>query len=148
LEYPALLESERIEISAYSWGSVVAEKFEACVKLSDLNSRMKDFHDIHFLLNNHDFAGKELRGSILATFRNRGTDLSNAAYIFSEAFYSHPDKQKQWSAFLRTLHQQTLMQFSEIVMEIKMFLSPIIESILAESDFNGKWNAQEGRRIL
>jgi len=143
LEYPVLLESERIELSAYSWDSVVAEKFEACVKLSDLNSRMKDFHDMHFLLNNHDFVGKELRGSILATFQNRRTDISNAAYIFSEAFYSHPDKQKQWTAFLRTIRQPAQMQFSEVVLEIEIFLSPVIESILADSDFNGKWNSQE-----
>jgi len=147
LEYPVLLESEKIEISAYSWDSVVAEKFEACVKLSDLNSRMKDFHDIHFLLNNHDFAGKDLCNSIVATFRNRRTDLANAAYIFSETFYSHPDKQRQWSAFLRAFHQQTSMQFSEVLLEIKTFLSSIIESILAETDFNGKWKAQEGRWI-
>ncbi|MCI0692495.1 nucleotidyl transferase AbiEii/AbiGii toxin family protein [candidate division KSB1 bacterium] len=148
LEYPVLLEPERIEISAYSWDSVVAEKFEACVKLSDLNSRMKDFHDIHFLLNNHNFAGKELRTSILATFQNRRTDLSNAAHIFSETFYSHPDKQKQWSAFLRTIHQPASMQFSEVVQVIKTFLSPVIEAILAKTDFNDKWKTQEGRWIL
>jgi len=98
---------------------------------------------MHFLLNNHDFVGKELRGSILATFQNRRTDLSNAAHIFSEAFYNHPDKQKQWTAFLRTIRQQTQMRFSVLVLEIKIFLSPVIESILDGSDFNGKWNSEE-----
>jgi len=34
--FPVLIEEEVIEISAYSWESVIAEKFEAIVKLSDL----------------------------------------------------------------------------------------------------------------
>lgn len=142
LEYPVLLESEKILISSYSWDSVVAEKFEACVKLSDLSSRMKDFYDLSFLLSHQDFIGSELRGAIAATFQNRRTDLADAAYLFSEAFYNLPDKQKQWSAFLRGIHHSTPAKFPEIVLEIKEFLSPLVASILTESDFKHKWNTQ------
>ena len=46
--FPVLLEDEEIEISAYSWESVIAEKFEAIVSLSEFNSRLKDFYDINF----------------------------------------------------------------------------------------------------
>lgn len=141
-EYPVLLESERIVLSAYSWDSVVAEKFEVCVKLSDLNSRMKDFYDLSFLLSNQDFIGNELRGAIAATFQNRRTDLADAAYIFSEAFYNLPDKQKQWLAFLHNIPDQPQIKFSGVVLEIKGFISPLVASILAESDFKRRWNSR------
>jgi hypothetical protein len=54
------MEEEAIEISAYNWESVIAEKFEAIVKFSDFNSRLKDFYDIFFLQRNKSFVGKFL----------------------------------------------------------------------------------------
>lgn len=71
-EYPCLIEEESFEVNGYSWESVIAEKFEAIVKLSDLNSRMKDFYDIFFLMQNHDFDGSSLKEAISKTFVNRG----------------------------------------------------------------------------
>jgi hypothetical protein len=52
MHYPVLLDDSVIpNIMCYSIDSVVAEKFEAMVKLSDLNSRMKDFFDVFGLLS-------------------------------------------------------------------------------------------------
>jgi Nucleotidyl transferase AbiEii toxin, Type IV TA system len=45
LEYPTLLKFPAPKLHAYSKESVVAEKFEAMVKLGMANSRMKDFYD-------------------------------------------------------------------------------------------------------
>lgn len=147
LEYPVLLGSGIIALSAYSWDSVIAEKFEAIVKLSDLNSRMKDFYDIHFLLTHHDFAGKELQGSLMTTFRNRQTDFAEAEHIFSESFYNNPDKPKQWTAFLRTIHQQAVAPFSEIVLTLETFLTPIIAANMAGLDFKENWKANARRWV-
>ena len=38
---------------AYPLSTVIAEKFEAMVALADINSRMKDFWDVVYLLENH-----------------------------------------------------------------------------------------------
>jgi len=142
-EYPALLKSESIKIAAYSWDSVVAEKFEACVKLSDLNSRMKDFFDLHFLLAHHHFSGKILQESLRATFQNRDTDIGEAAHIFSEDFFNEPNKQKQWSAFLRTNRLLAPLTFPEVVLAIKDFLFPATHALIYNTTFNKKWNAQK-----
>lgn len=143
LEYPVLLDAESINLAAYSWDSVVAEKFEACVKLSDLNSRMKDFFDIHFLLSRHDFEGNTLRSSLLTTFRNRTTNISDAAHIFSEEFYKDADKQRQWMAFLRTIQLPRFLTFAETVLEIKTFLAPVIHSLISEAAYDGVWNVEK-----
>ena len=44
--YPSILEYPVPELLAYNRETVIAEKFEAMVKLGELNSRMKDFFDI------------------------------------------------------------------------------------------------------
>ena len=49
LEYPTLLKFAVPKLHAYSKESVVAEKFEAMVKLGMANSRMKDFYDLWVL---------------------------------------------------------------------------------------------------
>jgi hypothetical protein len=49
LEYPMLLKFAVPKLHAYSKESVVAEKFEAMVKLGVANSRMKDFYDLWVL---------------------------------------------------------------------------------------------------
>jgi len=43
---PTILDLPAPELIAYSKESVIAEKFEAMIKLGSLNSRMKDFYDI------------------------------------------------------------------------------------------------------
>ena len=60
MDYPTLLGTEIVKVLAYSKESIVSEKFEAIVKLTTFNTRMKDFHDISFLANEFDFTGSEL----------------------------------------------------------------------------------------
>ncbi|MEY4815022.1 MAG: hypothetical protein RLZZ162_2095, partial [Verrucomicrobiota bacterium] len=56
------------QIRTYPVHTVVAEKFEAMVKLGIANTRMKDFHDIWFLAQRFEFDGPTLRKAIDATF--------------------------------------------------------------------------------
>ena len=43
VRYPAVLDFPAPELKGYTMESIIAEKFQAMVKLGDLNSRMKDF---------------------------------------------------------------------------------------------------------
>ncbi len=117
-EFPSLLDDKDFAIQAYSWESVIAEKFEAIVKLGDVNSRMKDFYDIWFLLANHEFEQEILNEAITATFKHRKTNLGDAWYIFKASFYNDPDKEKMWAAFFRKNGMIKTRSFSEIVLEI------------------------------
>ena len=78
---------------------MVAEKFEALVRLDFQNSRMKDFFDLDFLLAQALPDREELEEAIAATFRRRGTDLPDTEPAgLSDAFVE--DKQVMWEAFL------------------------------------------------
>ena len=102
MNYPVILETENPEVYAYSVESVIAEKFEAMIKLAQLNSRMKDFYDIYTLSERFDFDGRILYETVLVTFQKRGTTYEKGASVFDENFSTLDNKQKQWAAFLKT----------------------------------------------
>ncbi len=58
-ELPTLLGSPAPQLLCYSRESAIAEKFEAMVKLGELNSRMKDFYDIWLLSRQFEFSGQK-----------------------------------------------------------------------------------------
>jgi predicted nucleotidyltransferase component of viral defense system len=68
LEYPTLLKFAVPKLHAYSKESVVAEKFEATVKLGMANSRMKDFYDLWVLARRFEFESGILAAASQATF--------------------------------------------------------------------------------
>lgn len=138
--YPTLLSDETITLFAYSWYSVIAEKMEAIVSLSELSSRMKDYYDIYYLQNRFNLDGARLRMAIVETFERRGTDISESDYIFSENFAGSKDKQKQWAAFLRKNNLKAPEKFSLIIDRLKTFLMPVATSIIQQEPFNRTWN--------
>lgn len=99
--FPSLMGGEGPVLRSYSRELVIAEKFEAMVKLGEANSRMKDFFDIWFLATNFDFDGTRLRDAIVHTFRRRGTPLPTERPLpLTDVFTASTPKQTQWKAFV------------------------------------------------
>lgn len=96
-ELPALLDLPAPRLLCYSRESAIAEKLEAMIKLGELNSRMKDFHDIWLLSRQFQFEGAELAEAIRLTLENRGTELPEVITAFGEEFCT--EKAGQWRAF-------------------------------------------------
>ena len=69
IAYPALLDFPAPALSGYPRETVVAEKIQAMVYLSTLNSRMKDFCVVWLLARQFAFDGPGLAKAITATFR-------------------------------------------------------------------------------
>ena len=127
--FPALLDFPAPEVRMYPVYTVVAEKFEAMVKLGIANTRMKDFHDVWFLAHRFEFDGPTLRKAIEATFARRQTNLSQSPEAFTDAFANDPTKQAQWAAFLRRNGLSGITdQFSEVVAVIRKFIEPVLRS--------------------
>jgi predicted nucleotidyltransferase component of viral defense system len=143
-EYPRLLEPSTITLPAYSWESVVSEKFESIVKFGELNSRMKDFFDLHFLLSHHSFNGKILTASIQKTFKNRKTDVSETSNIFSESFLNNERKKIQWAAFVRKNEPQISSEFPKVIKDIMGFLGPVLKAIENGKEFELFWDVKKG----
>ncbi|HMP85007.1 MAG TPA: nucleotidyl transferase AbiEii/AbiGii toxin family protein, partial [Verrucomicrobiota bacterium] len=100
ITFPVLLDMTAPKLRAYARETVVAEKFEAIVKLGMLNSRFKDYFDLHYLAQRFPFDGELLAKSIAATFERRGTALPAVLPAgLTPMFSSDPAKMRGWQAF-------------------------------------------------
>jgi predicted nucleotidyltransferase component of viral defense system len=145
IDYPVLLDMDIPQIQAYSKESVISEKFEAMISLSVMNSRMKDFYDLHTLLTTNDFDGRILFEAVFETFQRRGTPLEKEHPLFHIDFAVNENRIRQWNAFLRRLDIEGQLEFKEVMICIVDFLEPIYRSVLNENEFFGKWNCVERR---
>jgi hypothetical protein len=141
LEYPTLLKFPAPRLHAYSKESVVAEKFEAIVKLGMANSRIKDFYDLWVLAQRFEFRSITLAAAIQATFGRRRTTPTSSPLALGPDFYDLPAKQMQWRAFLRRSGLRAGSSLREITYIIEMFVMPVVEGIL-KNDIEAKvWPA-------
>jgi Nucleotidyl transferase AbiEii toxin, Type IV TA system len=122
--FPTLLDFPAPRLAMYPRETVVAEKFEAMVKLGLTNSRMKDFYDIWVLSREFDFDGSVLSAAIRATFKRRKTALTAIMPLALGADFSgNPLKQTQWKAFVRRSRLKLPTEGLErVVAGIKTFL--------------------------
>lgn len=127
LEYPLLLNGlPAASIMAYSLETVVAEKFQAMIELSENNSRMKDFYDLYTLLYNNTLDSYMLEKAIHATLKNRGTVYEENHPLFSDDFPKNPRFQMLWKGFIRKIGK-TEPNFETAVNLIKERLFPYWE---------------------
>ena len=139
-EVPVMLDFPAPKVLCYSRESTIAEKFEAMVKLGELNSRMKDFYDIWLLARNYNFEGDKIKEAIRSTFEHRKTFFPNMIIAFEDSFAE--GKQIQWSAFCRRLQLYNGPSYlKEVVLFIGGFLQPIVDAIVYETPSPKTWNA-------
>jgi predicted nucleotidyltransferase component of viral defense system len=139
---PTILDFAPPKLSCYSRESMVAEKFEAMVRHSDLNSRMKDFYDIWLITGQFDFDGSVLLKAVSKTFQNRNVEVPGKIPAFTKDFAA--SKQKQWDVFYRRLSTKDIPHdFHEVIRFISEFLQPIADAIVSEHNFNMHWNASK-----
>jgi len=101
IDYPVLLDFPAPKLKAYPPETVIAEKFEAMIKLGALNSRMKDFYDVWLLIQKHKFKKTVLAEAVKRTFEHRKTALPGGSKFFAEEIYDvDSDRQRLWKAFL------------------------------------------------
>jgi len=142
VKYPVLLDFPPPELDGYTMESTVAEKFQAMVKLGLLNSRMKDFYDIWFLSSRFDFKGETLIEAIEKTFEKRKTPLISKLSIFNPKFMKDYTKQAQWQGFIKKIKLiDAPTSFEDVAVGIKIFLQPIIVSMINRHTFRLFWTA-------
>lgn len=103
VQYPVLLEDMPApKLRAYPKCTVVAEKLHAICLLGMLNTRLKDYFDLHVLLQEGSLDRIELRRAAAATFERRKMLIPNDVPVGLTATFSQdPAKQTQWKAFLK-----------------------------------------------
>ncbi len=130
LTYPVLLdELPAPEVLAYSLESVVAEKFQAMIELSETNSRYKDFYDVYKILSNQQLDDSILSEAIQATFKNRSTVFQDAHPLFTDSFMKEEGRNTQWRRFLKRIKQDGNLDFKDVMNLISSRLGPIYETL-------------------
>ena len=142
LEYPTLLDLPAPVIRAYSKETVIAEKLEALVTLGLLNSRLKDYYDIALLARLYAFDGEQLLGSLLATFRHRGTSIEAEPVGLSAAYARDPARATQWRAFVRrNRFTGESHDLAVLVTEVRRFADPLLATAAHSRGFPARWPA-------
>ena len=140
VEYPTLLAFPAAKMRAYPRESVVAEKFEAMIKLGMANSRMKDFYDLWVMAGRFEFRGPVLGEALAATFARRKTGLpASRPLALTPEFSASPAKQTQWRAFLRKSGLEAGASLQDVTNAIDAFLIPVVEGILRKGTIPSLW---------
>lgn len=146
MDFPVLLDGQPPRIWAYSVESVIAEKFEAMLRFSTVNSRMKDFYDVYWLSLRYGLDGRTLQEAIQETLGRRGTPVDKEVAVLSPLFSEDPGRLKQWSAFLsRISRTHSGPHLAEVMDRIRHFLGPVFQAICMETEFFGLWISSSGR---
>ena len=145
--YPIILPGmPEPQLRVYPRYTVVAEKLEALTSLGMLNSRMKDFFDLWVLARHSDFDGSVLLRAVAATFERRRTAIPQGLPIgLSDEFINDIQKGAQWQAFLRK-NALDLMSLTDVIADLREFLSPVLAAISAHDNLDVDWRAGEGWR--
>ena len=141
IEFPTLLDAPAPQLRAYPRYTMVAEKFEAMVRLSMANSRMKDFYDVWLLSRLFEFEGRTLCEAVRNTFRRRSSPLPDGLPVaFTEEFRKDVQKQTQWRAFVRKARPEPVSDsFNTVVSDLTAFLIPVVDTISSNGFLDKVW---------
>jgi hypothetical protein len=143
IDFPTLLDFPAPHLKSYTRESMVAEKFEAMVKLGMLNTRMKDFFDVWTASQEFSFDGPTLSKAVKTTFETRGTKVPiEPPLALTPEFFDDREKNAQWNAFLnKSKLNAEGKSLPEIAATLRKFLIPISEAVAQGELHKGTWHA-------
>jgi hypothetical protein len=142
-----LLQGQAPRLLSYPRETVIAEKFEAMVKLGIANTRMKDFHDLKTLSELFQFDSRSLVDAIQRTFERRKTvlPLDEPPTALTAEFYGDTAKMAQWNAFVSKNKLYVQPSTLESVMTpIREFLMPLMQAEILSGKRRIRWGPSTG----
>lgn len=112
--YKMLFEDRELQIMTYNIESIIAEKFQTVISRGILNSRMKDYYDLYYLITYKEFSEKNLKQAITKTFDKRNTSLNDIESVL--AMISKSDFTRNlWENYSRKHRYTENIKFDEIM---------------------------------
>lgn len=135
-EFPTILDFPAARLRTNSPEAVVAEKFEAMVRLGMANTRMKDFYDLWGMASSFEFCGNSLADALAATFGSRGTPLPiDPPIALRPEFSADAAKQAQWTAFAGRSRLSAVPSLEIVVVVLRRFLWPPVSAVTQSTQF-------------
>jgi hypothetical protein len=125
--YPTLLDNfPAPRLRTYPVYTVIAEKLHAVTVLGMTNTRMKDFLDLHVMLEREHLNSQTLAAAIAATFARRGTPpLLILPAGLSAAFAQDQSRQALWRAFANR-NQLSVPPLPDLIDDLRKHLEPLL----------------------
>lgn len=141
-DLPTLLDFPAPRLRTYPKETVIAEKFEAMVRLGVTNTRLKDFYDVWVLASAFEFDGQALAEAVRATFQRRRTELPTETPLSLQSAFAE-QSESQWRAFCRRIDVEAPLPLVEITEVLTGFLMPICLG-LGGGDLPRRWRPASG----
>ncbi len=114
---------DEISLNAYDPEYIFSEKLETCVFFGLDNSRMKDYHDLYFLMQSCILDNKKLNEAIKGTFNQRNSKLKDPILGFT----SDRKMNGYWNGHLRKVDSNKLpLNINDIIKLINEFVSKVL----------------------
>lgn len=132
--YPLLFENKTILINSYNIETILSEKIETILRRGKFNSRMKDFYDVYFFLNNlkAEIDTNILKEAINNTFtkRNSFNYLKDYEKIITSIKSSESIK-KIWQTYSNKYKYANNININKILDLLLKFVSELDIEIVA-----------------
>lgn len=122
-ELQPLLSEESISLFGYSLETLLAEKIESILSLGSANSRMKDFFDVYWILENVKYDRDVFQQALQATADHRKTsgNIARASEILDDLKES-PDIRSKWDRYCKKYDFAKAISIQEILEKIQEIL--------------------------
>lgn len=127
-DYKMMFEDRKLTIMSYNIESIIAEKFQTVISRGILNSRMKDYYDLYYLVTYKKFSKDNLKKAIENTFFKRNTDLKMIDEVILEIDKSDFIREL-WITYSSKYQYAKNIDFKKIIESFKIIREIIEEEI-------------------
>lgn len=113
-EYKMIFEDRSLNIMVYNIETIIAEKFQTVISRNVLNSRMKDYYDLYYLLTYKEFSKDTLKTATINTFKKRETDINEIDKQLDKINKSDFVKEL-WTSYTKKYQYAKNIQFEDIM---------------------------------
>ncbi len=131
--FALMLENRSIDILAYNIETVLAEKMETIISRGILNTRMRDFYDLHILriLQSDNMDCSLLAEAFKATSAKRGLVVPYEDILLElDKVLMNPEIKRLWSNYRKKFSYASDLEWDEVVVSLRN----LFDSILLNSD--------------
>ncbi|OPZ65669.1 MAG: hypothetical protein BWY85_00420 [Firmicutes bacterium ADurb.Bin506] len=117
-----MFEERNIELWAYNLETILAEKLETVIVRATTNTRMRDFYDIHILMQLHGDSLNlaDFRAALMATTRMRGSEEAMAeAEATLDEIETDQSMQALWSSYQRKFAYAADLPWPDVMRSIR-----------------------------
>jgi hypothetical protein len=125
IEYPQYLSDTAFKLYGYPIATVIAEKLSTAIALGDLNTRDRDYADLHQLITRHKLDGDELTTALVNTANHRGIQLRPLSEVISDLPRRRQAPYSAWRRRQGTSAENHPEDFAEVVATVTAFADPL-----------------------